>query len=166
MALRFHLAQALAASPMLPPGRGGLILILGGLAMLAFALFVLFVTPRSLPDGSRVSSGAAGQAAALAFGARRRFASSTPRRWHTLLCSLVAKKGLDRVELWHTDRRGCIVAVSGCQSCQRRKRQCRRERRVLLRAARRMVRSAEVREVCCRVEGKPVCAFEVDLRTR
>jgi hypothetical protein len=148
--------------PFLPPGKGGLILILGGLTMLALALLLLTVRPGRIPGGSRLASGPVGQTMALDLGAAQAPALAEPEPWHRSLCVQASRRGAHRVNLLHTSPDSCIVVVESC-SCVRRGR-CSAERRAITTSARQIRRHARVREICCRVGGTARCAFEVSLK--
>lgn len=153
----------LAAPPFLPPGRGGLILIMGGLAMLAVALFSLSVSPRSYPGFVHTPRAVF----ATAMSASSRTSASQPAvQWPQYVQNAAVSEGLGQPLVLAVQGTRCTLLIEHCRSCRRRKRHCTRERRALQRAARRLSRHAEVREVSCNIDRRHACAFELRMRGR
>lgn len=146
----------LAALPFLPAGKGGLILILGGLSVLATALFW------SMMQGDRrVGPGAVDRV--------RRPDSWTDGDWATLLQGRAKRADLGAIRLLAHGSRGCRILVQDCASCRTGwvpRRGCVEVRRWLESVVRVFARRARVVEVSCNAGGHHACAFEIDLGRR
>ena len=145
--LSLNLAHAglLAGIPFLPAGKGALILILGGLAVLPFSL--LWSRARAPP-------------APVLVGPR-------DAQWATGLQDVMTKAGVGPCRVLAVDAQRCIVSLASCGTChrarliQRRPHGCEAERRALQKGARPLVPAAVVREIACDPLGQGACTFEV-----
>ena len=150
--------RMLAALPFLPAGKGGLILILGGLSVLATALFWAIFR-----DDRRSGPGAVGRA--------RDPDAWTDGDWVGMLQGRARQAGVGNVRLLAHGSRGCRILVEGCASCRRGRRgpgrrRCVGVRRWLEAVVRTFARRARVLEVSCNAGGRGACAFEIDLGRR
>lgn len=149
--------------PFLPPGRGGLILIFGGISMLSCALWFLMVAPAPIPDGAKHPSGGVGRLVGQTQRSMDAVVPVLPGSWHQSLQFRAAAAGIGQLTFQAVGNRRCVVVIGSCRSCQRRRAACEHERRCLERSARCLDRRARVEEICCRVQDRPQCAFLIEL---
>ncbi len=170
MSILMILAPVLAGQPLLPAGKGGLILIAGGLVMVTVALFWLSVTPRSAmlvshasvyhaPGGPKRRNGTRGTvqlddraAHALAH------VGEGPRPWAAFIQDAARGSGYGSARVEASTPLACRIRIDHDDAHVL----CRDEERCLRRAAHRIARGAKVREVSCGAH----CVFEVRLRRR
>ncbi|MHB8632904.1 MAG: hypothetical protein ACYDBQ_02890 [Thermoplasmatota archaeon] len=154
-------AGLFARVPFLPVGKGALILILGGLLMLAFS-FVMGTGSRTVPP-SRATPGRPAPRAALLVPPPSRPPAAT--NW----VGSALERAL-RVEVGPTTASApgsgsLVVVVEDCLSCTSRIRRrgggCPGEASAIERAVRLTYRKATALEIACRASGAPRCSFEL-----
>lgn len=169
---------ATAALPFLPRGKGALILILGGLAMLAVSLLSARFSSgrvRLIPAATSTQGYRVGQPPA------HTMATQTAARRHTRAVASAATVHLpawvagiegqvERMQLGQghvvrADADHCVVELAGCGSCRTRRRGaprgCAEERRSIEQAVAVRAPWARVTEVACDAAGDGSCTFEI-----
>ncbi|MES2154724.1 MAG: hypothetical protein V4510_06265 [bacterium] len=170
----------IAAIPFLPAGKGALILILGGLAMLTVC--VLFARFHAGPQAAHDQSGQARMASppprrnARPQGATvRRVAPTAPLppspatpgvvpRWVAGLERAAAVMHLGAGRIVSADDDRCLFLLSGCGSCRMGRKGghgCDRERKAIGRALRSQAPRVHVSEASCNASGAGACSFEI-----
>ncbi len=169
MSIPMILAPVLSGQPLLPAGKGGLILIAGGLVMVTVALFWLSVTPRSAMLVSHASVYHAG-ASHRRNGTRGTVMDDPhaghalahvgdgPRPWAAFIQDAARASGYGSARVETISPLACRIRIDHEDT----RVLCRDEERCLRRAAHRIARGAKVREVSCGA----YCVFEVRLRRR
>lgn len=163
------LTGALAASrPMLPAGKGGLILIAGGVVMVTIALLWLTVTPRSALLVNHASVYHAGTTTRGGSGNSQQTrpksrdgpaivpAGEGPRPWAAFIRDAARGSGYGSAQVESVTAVRCLIRIEHKDA----RVMCRDEERCLRRAAHRIARGAKVTEVACGA----TCLFEVRLR--
>lgn len=148
--------------PFMPPGEGGLILILGGVSMLSFALLLLTLIPPRMPTGAPGRPEIVGSLASRMRQLPGSSDASSPYGWQRALRRSITRTGL-AVTVAMAETRQCVVVVGECRSCIRGRATCAREQHVIQRSIRRCHLVARVEEICCSLRGEPRCAFAVVL---
>lgn len=157
-----------AARPFLPAGRGGLILILGGLNMVVVALLLLLASSPSRAPAPVGMSGARRRQVAPrprggpAGGGARRSAPSMDERTRRLVQGAMHRQiGSPHVLVAARDR--CTLRLHGCRGCESRgaAHGCARERTALQEIGYGIAPGTRVREFACRGRGDDGCWFEV-----
>ncbi len=159
----------LASQPMLPAGKGGLILIAGGVVMVTVALLWLSATPRSALLVSHASVYQAHQGAPQGRGRRAQHpspeeshalahAGDGPRPWAAFIRDAAHGSGYGSAKVEAVSPVRCLIRIEHKDA----RVLCRDEERCLRRAAHRIARGAKVTEVSCGA----TCLFEVRLRRR
>lgn len=166
------LGSALAALPFLPRGKGALILILGGIMILALSLFWSLFRPRRgqatqqgktqpREQAARLDSSAPGPwaDAPARFGAALQFGAS----WVGALMVTAARAGLGRPELLTSDPLRHVLLLADCRSCRRPRRGsgCEYERDALERVMRAFEPNGRVIELVCNQHRGGACTFEL-----
>lgn len=161
----------LQGQPLLPAGRGGLILIAGGLVMVTVALFWLSVTPRTatLVSHASVFSQAATPTRRGARGTLEMprhptsadgnvRAGEGPRPWAAFIRDAARRSGYGSARVENVSPLKCTIRIDHANPAVL----CRDEERCLRRAAHRIARGARVTEVSCGAS----CVFHIQLRRR
>lgn len=173
------MVPVLADVPFLPAGKGALILMLGGLAMLTFCLlFARFSSAHAPPvmgNSAQANRNArrpkAAAAAPVVFRPTSAPVAPSAAVGNTSGAEWVA--GLERaIELMHlgrgrilsADADRCAFFLSACGSCRRGSkgvRGCERERKAIERALRAQAPRVHVSEVACNPSGQGACSFDI-----
>ncbi len=168
---------ALAAVPFLPNGKGALILILGGLAMLAFSLFIARLSSGPVPPSTfGLVAQRRSNVAPVVFRAitgpktdEQNVGTATEisppgAEWVAGLEASVERLRLGRGRILRTDSDRCLFFLADCKTCRNRRageHGCDRERKLIEGAVRRVASRARVTEMSCDSSGQGACTFEI-----
>lgn len=163
--------STVAALPFLPRGKGALILILGGMAVLVVSLLWSSLVPRSAGVRGRASS-RAHAFFAPASAPPSRAPAMTPSQsvppWIAGVIELANREGLGRAALIMDGEARPVLRLSNCRTCQRRGTAlgCEHERVTLERLVRTFMASGRVLEVSCNADRRGTCTFELHTGAR
>lgn len=156
----------LGALPFLPRGKGAAILILGGMALLAFSLCWSMLVLRSARSTLRIQARTRNHPRQTP----RPTAAKTPSLvmgirvpWLGTLLATAVRSGLGEPEIIGVEPNRQVLRLDNCRGCRGRQKSsgCERERADLERVIRSLSPNAEVTETACNLGRKGACNFEL-----
>lgn len=166
------LAGVFGAIPFLPRGKGALILIFGGMAVLTFSLLWSSVLHRRSaaiePDvqdttSTRPTRGSLSIRLAETPPPPLGVPPDTRVAWLRTVMATAARAGLGQAELVQSESLRHVVLLTNCRACRGRRRGsgCEHERRLLEQIMRTFAPQGRVVELTCNAGRRGACTFEL-----
>ena len=146
----------------LPPGKGALILILGGLVVLGLVLLFVRFGSASAHEAPRGHPRSEARSFVATLQGPKAF-RAVPH-WVSGLDGELDRRHLGHGRLLLADAGRCVIQLEGCASCRTagsRMHACERERSAIEALVRAGAPGARVSEIACDVAGQGRCTFEI-----
>ena len=160
------LLAVMGALPFLPRGKGAAILIMGGMALLAFSLcwsMLVLRTARSTLRSQARARGSPRQAPSPPAGHTPGPVMGIRVPWLGTVLATAVRSGIGEPQITRLETNRQVLRLDNCRACRGRRGApgCERERAALERVLCAMSPHAEVTEIACNTDRKGACTFEL-----